>query len=239
MANIEEARYRVLMSADGKELVEARYAVRNNQRNFVKITLPQGAIVWSALLAGKPVRPGQSPDGSLLVPLEKSRGADQAPAFEIQILYATQTAAWEEKGHERLTLPSVDLPISRTGLLLYYPPKFRITAEPGAFRTERYRNPTSTALAHPKGSANPAAAASDSLVGEKEQPPQDKKDATRTLLDSFQARSSGAKVTGILPVSVSFPTFGPSLFLVSELTGENQFAAADFSVQRDKKGGLR
>src|SRR6202162_6083067 len=42
MANIEEARYQVLMSADGKELVEARYAVRNNQRNFVKITLPAG-----------------------------------------------------------------------------------------------------------------------------------------------------------------------------------------------------
>ncbi len=36
MANIEEARYQILMSADGKELVQARYAVRNNQRNFVK-----------------------------------------------------------------------------------------------------------------------------------------------------------------------------------------------------------
>ena len=42
MANIEEARYQVLMSSDGKELVQARYAVRNNQRNFVKITLPAG-----------------------------------------------------------------------------------------------------------------------------------------------------------------------------------------------------
>src|ERR1035438_329944 len=46
MANIEEARYQVLMSADGKELVQARYAVRNNQRNFVKVTLPPGATVW-------------------------------------------------------------------------------------------------------------------------------------------------------------------------------------------------
>ncbi len=53
MANIEEARYQVLMSADGKELVQARYAVRNNQRNFVKITLPPGATVWSASLRGK------------------------------------------------------------------------------------------------------------------------------------------------------------------------------------------
>ena len=74
MANIEEARYQVLLSTDGKELVQARYAIRNNQRNFVKVTLPVGATVWSVALEGKPVRPGQSPDGSLLLPLEKSRG---------------------------------------------------------------------------------------------------------------------------------------------------------------------
>ena len=54
MANIEEARYDILMSADGKELVQARYAVRNNQRNFVKIALPPGASVWSASLGGRP-----------------------------------------------------------------------------------------------------------------------------------------------------------------------------------------
>jgi hypothetical protein len=238
MANIEEARYRVLLSADGKELVEARYAVRNNQRNFLKITLPEGAIVWSASLAGKPVRPGQSPDGSLLLPLEKSRGADDAPAFEVEILYATKTAPWEEKGHERVTLPSVDLPISRTGLLLYYPPRFRITAEPGTFRSEEYHNPVSSVLARANGSATTASVASDSLVADKQHQP-DNKDVSRAWLDSLQAKSSAGNVTGILPVSVRFPAFGPSIFLVSELTSENQSAAAEFSVQREKKGGVR
>jgi hypothetical protein len=56
MANIEEARYRVLLSKEGKSLVQALYAIRNNQRNFLKITLPTGATIWSASLAGKPVR---------------------------------------------------------------------------------------------------------------------------------------------------------------------------------------
>jgi hypothetical protein len=41
--NVEEARYSVLLSNDGKSLVEARYAVRNNQRNFAKVTLPSRA----------------------------------------------------------------------------------------------------------------------------------------------------------------------------------------------------
>jgi hypothetical protein len=251
MANIEEARYQVLMSADGKELVQARYAVRNNQRNFVKVTLPAGATVWSVTLAGRPVRPGQSPDGSLLLPLEKSRGGDDAPAFAVEILYLAKAAAWEEKGREKVTLPALDLPISRTGLLLYYPPLFKISAEPGTFRAQEYVNPTSAALEPPSGVIGGAVGAAKPAANPKEfdrlenyaklQGAGDdaKKDSTQALLDNFKAKSLGGKVTGILPVNVAFPAFGPSMFLVSELTSENQFPAAEFSFQREKKGGVR
>jgi hypothetical protein len=253
MANIEEARYQVLMSADGKELVQARYAVRNNQRNFVKVTLPTGATVWSVTLAGRPVRPGQSPDGSLLLPLEKSRGGDDAPAFAVEIVYLTKAAAWQEKGREKVTLPALDLPISRTGLLLYYPPLFKVAAEPGTFRAQEYVNPTSAVLTPVSAgvggvgtmpSAAPAVIAKEfdrlenfaKLQGADDK---EKKDSTLALLDSYKAKSLGGKVTGILPINVSFPAFGPSIFLVSELTSENQFPAAEFSIQRDKKGGVR
>ena len=253
MANIEEARYQVLMSADGKELVQARYAVRNNQRNFVKVTLPTGATVWSVTLAGRPVRPGQSPDGSLLLPLEKSRGGDDAPAFAVEILYLTKAAAWNDKGQEKVTLPALDLPISRTGLLLYYPPLFKVSAEPGTFRTQEYVNPTSAVLTPVSagfgavgGAMGSAAPASPKEFDRAEQFAQlqsmdekAKKDATQALLDSFKAKSLAGKVTGILPINVSFPAFGPSIFLVSELTSENQSPAAAFNFQRDKKAGVR
>ena len=46
-------------------------------------------------------------------------------------------------------------------------------------------------------------------------------------------------MTGILPVNVAFPAFGPSIYLVSELTSENQSPVAEFSFQHDKKGGAR
>ncbi|MFZ1140550.1 MAG: hypothetical protein WAN76_15310 [Candidatus Sulfotelmatobacter sp.] len=251
MANIEEARYQVLMSADGKELVQARYAVRNNQRNFVKVTLPAGATVWSVTLAGRPVRPGQSPDGSLLLPLEKSRGGDDASAFAVEILYLTKAPAWSEKGREKVTLPALDLPISRTGLLLYYPPQFRVSAEPGTFHTQEYQNPVSAALEQRKSAvANGVLANAPAetpkqfdrmqqyaqLQGNNEK---EKKDATQALLDTFKAKSLAGKVTGILPINVAFPAFGPSIFLVSELTSENQFPAAEFNFQRGKKGGVR
>jgi hypothetical protein len=297
MANVEEARYQILMSSDGKELVQARYAVRNNQRNFVKVALPQGATVWSVLLEGKPIRPGQSPDGSLLLPLEKSRGGDDAPAFAVEILYLTKAGAWADKGHEKVTLPALDLPISRTGLLLYYPPLFKVTAEPGTFRTEEYQNPMSVALVpsplpfgavtssqpvfaadsnglshgmgdHVSGAAGGIVSGRTTGTGleqlgtptagntkefdrleqfaklqnaPKSKFPTDdeKKDSTQALLDTFRAKSSAGKVSGILPVNVTFPEFGPSIYLVSELTSENQAPAAEFSIQRDKKGGSR
>lgn len=263
MANIEEARYDVLMSADGKELVQARYAVRNNQRNFVKITLPQGATVWSASLAGKAVRPGQGPDGSLLLPLEKSRGGEDAPAFPVEILYLAKAGAWQDKGHEKVILPALDLPISRTGMLVYYPPAFKVSAEAGTFRAQEYQIPSSEILEFPSrtafgvesgygggiyrlggalGDGTPVSSDFDRLeqfakLQEKEA--KDKKDATEALLENFRAKSVGGKVMGIVPVKVTFPAFGPSIFLVSELTSENQFPTAEFSFQRDKKGGAR
>lgn len=262
MANVEEARYQVLMSTDGKELVHARYAVRNNQRNFVKITLPQGATVWSASLGGRTVRPGQSPDGSLLLPLEKSRGGENAPAFVVEITYITRAPQWQEKGKETVTLPSLDLPVSRTGMLLYYPPMFKVSAEPGTFRTEEYQNPISAALV-PSPPASPVAvpgfsyggtaggvfAANAARIGPAQegdagQPrnqsdDKEKKDSTQALLDTFRAKSSGGRVIGILPVTVDFPAFGPSVYLVSELTSENQSPIAEFSFQREKNGGAR
>ena len=263
MANIEEARYDILMSADGKELVQARYAVRNNQRNFVKIALPQGASVWSASLGGRPARPGQSPDGSLLLPLEKSRGGEDAPAFVVELMYVTKASAWQDKGKQTVTLPALDLPISRTGVLFYYPPMFRVAAEPGTFRTQEYQGPISAALSTDASGTVAGFSAGGAVGGTvvmNGPPPtaspqqsdrleqfsklqsnddKEKKDATQALLDSFKSKSMAGRVTGIVPVNIDFPAFGPSIYLVSELTSENQSPAAELSFQRDKKGGTR
>src|SRR5882762_7197468 len=156
MANVSEARYQVLISNEGKTLVQARYAVRNNQRNFLKITLPPGATLWSASLAGKAVRPGQSPDGSLLLPLDKARAGEEAPEFAVEVVYLSRGTAWNDKGQFKLALPALDLPVSRTGLLVYHPPLFKVTPEAGGFRMEPFENPISSALNAPAPSGGVA-----------------------------------------------------------------------------------
>ena len=230
VANVEEARYQVLMSREGKILVQARYAIRNNQRNFLKITLPEGATIWSATLAGKPVRPGESPDGSVLLPLEKARAGDDAPAFAVEVFYLSRQPAWNDKGQARLNLPALDLPVSRTGLVLYHPLLFKVTPVPGAFRMQRFESPSSPVLNPPirTGAVNQPAEDSASP----------KSPESQGFAYSYWLKSGG-RTARVLPIRVSFPAFGPSIFLVSELTAENHAEAVELSYQREKKEGVQ
>jgi hypothetical protein len=253
MANVEEARYHVLLSKEGKTLVQALYAVRNNQRNFLKVTLPTGASLWSASLAGKPVRPGQSPDGALLLPLEKARAGEDAPAFAVEVVYLSRAAAWSDKGELKVPLPALDLPVSRTGLVLFHPPRFKLNPAPGAFRAQAYEEPSSTALTNGRSvgetsASNVVGLASPGVIADQQSKiftddlnklpnAPEAQAANQAALDKFREKSKGGKVAGILPIRVSFPAVGPSLFLVSELTAENQVPNADLNYQREKKAG--
>jgi len=145
MANIEEARYQVLMSDDGKTLTLARYAVRNNQRNFVKIGLPPVQPSGAHLCQASP--PNQVRPPMAVCYFHWRRRAERRHAvFVVEILYISKATTWTDKGKVKLTLPALDLPVSRTGLLLYYPPLFQVTADTGAFRTEAYSAPLSQLL---------------------------------------------------------------------------------------------
>jgi hypothetical protein len=256
MANIEEARYRVLITKDGKSLVESRYAIRNNQRNFVKVSLPQGATLWSASLAGKPVRPGSAPDGNLLLPLAKSRAGEDASEFALEIVYLLPGTSWTDKGRLKLFLPALDLPVSRTGLQVFFPPLFRLASEPGPFHPESYVNPISsvliasmaepavdTPLAPPpplngvNGAFTYAMTDKDEARIDKTMDGKQLSAQSQSLVNKFHSTERGARATGILPVRVDFPAYGPSLFLVSELTSENQSPSAEFNYQQDKKAG--
>lgn len=231
-ANIEEAEYNALIAADGKVLVQSRFAVRNNQRNFLKFTLPPNAVLWSASVAGRPVRPGRAPDGSLLLPLEKTRSNEEAPAFVVEVSYLDRASAWVDKGRTRVSLVAVDLPISKSHLLLHHPPLFRVTPAPGlsgSFRVAPYTQPDSPAL-RDDSSYTPTAQNADVDI------PSDNPE-TKQLVAKVRDTKRGSRPTRNLPLRVVFPHFGPSLFLISELTGENQSPAVEFDFQRDRKRG--
>lgn len=254
LANVSEARYRVLFTRDGKSLVEARYAVRNSQRSFVRITLPAGATLWSAALSGEPIRPGAGPDASLLVPLSKARSGEEAPEFAVEIIYFAPGAGWTDKGHIRLSLPALDLPVSRTGLQVFYPPQFRLATEAGSFRTENYADAISAVLnsvaEEPPVDSESSPVVSDAYKMTALTPPasragssggapkaDDGKGSAQTLVEKFHTNERGSRAAGVLPLTLNLPTVGPSVYLISQLTSENQVPSIEFTYQQDKKAG--
>jgi hypothetical protein len=235
-ANIEEADYSALITADGKMLVQSRFAVRNNQRNFLKLTLPSTAVLWSASVAGRPIRPGRAPDGSLLLPLEKTRSGDEAPAFVVEVSYLDRIPAWTDKGRVRLSLLTVDLPISKSRLLVHHPPLFRLTPPAGmsaTFRVATYEAPESESLRQVGNRPAPPERSSEGAVQ------LDGADATKQLLSRLRDSKRASTPARNLPLRVSFPHFGPSVFLISELTSENQTPLVELDFQRDRKRGER
>lgn len=229
-ANIEMAEYNTLITSDGKILIQSRFAVRNNQRSFLKLNLPTSAVLWSASVAGRPIRPGRAPDGSLLLPLEKMKAGEEAAAFVVEVSYLDRTPAWGDKGHTRLSLVAVDLPISKSRLLVHHPPLFHLAPVPGisgSFRVAPYEISTAGPLQPRDFSSNSSQAMSAEVPGAPPPLVSKLRDTKRTT----PARN--------LPLRVAFPHFGPSIFMVAELTSENQTPVVELDFQRDKKRGGR
>ncbi len=264
LANVEEARYRVLLTEDGKALVEGRFAVRNNQRSFLGVTLPASASLWSASIDRRATRPGRAADGTVLIPLRKNRAGGETPLSAVQIIYLDRQPAWNENGQLKVAMPALDLPVSRTGVTLDYSPRFRLTLAPGTFRVdeESPMTPVLAMLDAVEGVGGDFASGSGSGVGagsspnfrvsaERENSPlarvmaeeasakrdEDRKsqDDMRGLVDRFKKENTGARAPGVIPVRLALPRVGTSLYLVSELTPERIAPEATFTYKREDK----
>jgi hypothetical protein len=236
VANVEEARYDTLVGEDGRVLVRARYAVRNNHRSFLAVALPPESTLWSAALAGRPVRPGLSADGGLLLPLQKGRAGEEAPVFIVELVYLQKTERWSEKGTSQLALPAVDLPVSRTGLTLHYSPRFQIETRPGVFRLEQDSGPWSVGLKAgpppvPSPPPPPPAPALEASGQASKSAREDSSKTMQVLVDKFE-KQAGRTRQGAVPIDVVFPEFGPSIFLAAELTAERQPPSLEIEYRR-------
>ena len=221
VANVDEARYQVLATEDGKCLVRARYAVRNNRRSLLSVVLPANASLWSTSVAGRVIRPGRSPEGALLVPLERGPGGEDLPPFVVEIAYLARGEAFGDRGTLSLPLAAIDLPISRTGVVLHHSPRYRLAVATGSFRVEPFADPISAVL---RENAPPPPPAPAAAPGVKE---------SAAGQEVFKSKSL-TSLPGILPVDIAFPQFGEAVYLVAELTPETQSAALALQYERGR-----
>ncbi len=211
VATVDEARYRVLASADGSRLVEAQYLVRNNQRSGLTVTLPPGARLWQAMLGDRRLRPGVVDGARVLVPLDAAPAGTAPAAVVVSLVYLDRAGAWVDDASVRLVLPAIDLPVARTGLLLHHPPSVRLDIETaGAFRVTDDLGPFAQPMSAPRPAVRPAAV-DDTRSGA----PADVVTLVARLRRE-QTRRPAASRDG----EFAFPGIGPAVFLRSELTAE-------------------
>lgn len=120
IATVDRADLISLMAGD-KMLTKYTLYVKNNRKQYLELSLPAGAEVWSTFVDNQPVKPVK--DGEKVkIPLIKSVGTDTLQSFPVEIVYISDSSSfwvW----YRFLSTPTIDLPISQLGVSIYMPQK--------------------------------------------------------------------------------------------------------------------
>ncbi|HZL79871.1 MAG TPA: hypothetical protein VFC17_13625, partial [Candidatus Limnocylindrales bacterium] len=119
---VDSAQLTSVVADDGQMMTTMTLAVRNNGRQFLEVELPPGATVWSAFVAGQPVRPSLR-GGKLLLPIQSS-GADDDGALAVELTYAGTNFFPHAKGLAGFVSPKFDVPLKNARWEFYLPPDY-------------------------------------------------------------------------------------------------------------------
>ena len=113
-----------VITPDGRRMTSVTYAMRNNQAQFLRLKLPDGATPWSTFVAGRSVKPGRADDGRVLIPLTRSQtSGGELAQFSVELVYVEDGAAPAPggKAHFEATLPTADVPATGVAWTVYVP----------------------------------------------------------------------------------------------------------------------
>ena len=120
-ALVDNLHLTTVVADDGQMMTEMSLGIHNNGRQDLEVELPAGAHVWSAFVAGQPVRPTER-EGRLLLPLERS-GPDGAPVL-VELTYVAADKFPKGKGRLEFVSPKVDMPLKNARWEFYLPPDY-------------------------------------------------------------------------------------------------------------------
>ncbi|HEY2390307.1 MAG TPA: carboxypeptidase-like regulatory domain-containing protein [Candidatus Angelobacter sp.] len=120
----EHAVVTTLVTVEGRTLTEVKLTVKNQAQPFLKVTLPAGATIVSADVAGEKVKPVQGPDGNR-VPLLRTGFRPNGP-YEVSFVFMHSGTPFAKKGGSELSLPSMDIPISLLEWEFFLPEQYKV-----------------------------------------------------------------------------------------------------------------
>ncbi len=99
-----------VVSRQGELLTRATYLIQANKKQFLTVSLPREASLWSCIVDGKSVKPVKGTDEALLIPLTTT--AESATSVTVELVYFERRAQLARIGRLRLEGPTLDVPIT-------------------------------------------------------------------------------------------------------------------------------
>jgi carboxypeptidase family protein len=120
----ESADVTTMVTSEGKSLTEVKLTVKNQAQPFLKVSLPTGATILSAEVAGERVKPVQGVDGNR-VPLLRPGFRPNGP-YIVSFVFMHSGTPFEKKGGADLAIPSMDIPISLLNWEVFLPERYKV-----------------------------------------------------------------------------------------------------------------
>jgi hypothetical protein len=120
----ESADVTTMVTSEGKSLTEVKLTLKNQAQPFLKVSLPAGATILSAEVAGERVKPVQGTDGNR-VPLLRP-GFRPNGSYTVSFVFMHSGTPFAKKGGADLSLPSMDIPISLLNWEVFLPERYKV-----------------------------------------------------------------------------------------------------------------
>ncbi len=192
---LDQTQAQTMWNREGRRLTSVHYQVRNNRRQFLKLSLPQEAELWSASVAGRAVQPAKASDGRVMIPLIRSRQAGSSlAAFQVEVVYVETGAPTDSRGRGtfQASLPVPDVPSTYVAWTVYSPEHTKVK-----------RRSVAGNLDHVNYLSQPIATEDDELVA---LPTQEQ--MLSGEIELADKAGGGGMTRGAAPVPVSLPLQG-------------------------------
>ena len=215
---LDQARATTMWTIDGRRMTSVTWQVRNNRKQYLRLTLPEGATLWSASLGGRAVQPAQAADGQVLLPLVRSSSLGGAlAAFEVAVVYVEEGTKPSEAGSGSFSarLPTVDVPTTYVAWTVFSPADAKIP-----------KSSIETSLRKVDWLSNPISSSDVRAVSQ----------YTPDMYEAAQGQTdAGSLGDGAAPVPVSLPVSGYALYFEKVLALDEPLEVSfDYKGLKDK-----
>ena len=124
-ATAQDAVATTLVTSEGRSLTEIKLTIRNQAQPFLKVTLPAGATILSAEVAGEKVKPVEGADGSRVPLLRPSFRPPES--YPVSFVYIHAGAPFVKSGSAQFELPKMDVPVGVMEWEVFLPPQYRVS----------------------------------------------------------------------------------------------------------------